>query len=162
MQEANESYQIRDIAFSCDDAKDQLQKRVSNGLKIIITDACRDEFQIYKHDGNPLDWNVNYNPQQHKPLDAKGFSGPKNTNIIRMCATSRGKKAAAGRGASLSVYTKSLSENMRRGENIYQLNENLSRDLRDKSQVPTYEIEGGEDFSNFFFLPSIVENATRF
>ena len=159
MKEPEKPSIIRKLAFSADEAMDLLQKRVEDGLKIVISDSCRSQFEVYREDlekkyGHNFNWNINYNPNIHKRVEKKGFSRPKFMNTIKMCAASKGQTAAAGCGNKMSAYTEALCDNLKRqGENIYTLNEGLTAALRDKSQSPEMSLMNVTNASTFCFLP---------
>ena len=161
MEEPDKPSKIRERAFSSDEATDLLQKRVNDGLKILISDACREQYEVYregleeKYGHNFEEWNIHYDPKIHQRVETKGFSRPKYMNTIKMCATSKGQMAAAGHGTSMSAYTEALSQNLNyQGENIYRLNERLTSALRDKAQSPEMSIINVDNASTFCFLPN--------
>ena len=77
MDDPENEQDIMHTAFSCDDAIKNIAEKVSEGLKIIISDACRSEFKKVLNDiesrtGNTFDSiNINFDP--NKP--SKDYAG---------------------------------------------------------------------------------------
>lgn len=70
MKDPEKEQDIMTTAFSCDLAIKRIAKKVTNGLKLIISDACRSEFKKVLNDigsrtGNTYESiNINYNPNK--------------------------------------------------------------------------------------------------
>ena len=96
MEDPEDEKDIIKTAFSCDDAIRDIAEKVSEGLKIIISDACRSEFKKVLNDigsrtGNTYDSiNINFDPnkssQDYATKQNKLVIGPNMAKEKSLCA----------------------------------------------------------------------------
>ena len=159
MEQPEKEFQIRYTAFSCEYVIDELAKYSSGGLKIIITDACRTEYlQVLKGIGSNNGFNFNnvsikFDPNNvNSDFTAKGVYW-ETRNIVRMCAASSGQAAEAPKGNALSIYTKSLLNNiLLPKQSIMDLNIKICTELEERDAKPEISFTApGEIVSSFRF-----------
>ena len=113
MEDPENEFQIQYRAFSCQSAIDRITKHSSSGLKIIITDCCRVEYEkVLKSIGSRNGFsfhNVNIKFEPNKVNSDTTEKWPTEIrNIVRICATSSAQAALAANGNALSIFTRSL------------------------------------------------------
>ena len=154
MIEPENDYQIKYRAFGCQAAIYKLASRVCSGLKIIITDACRTEYEnVLKGMGSKIGaaCSIKFVPNGVES-DASELEGDviKNVsndlelrNIVRMCASIDGQAAEAPRGSALSYYTRSMLKNiLTPNQSIMKLNISISEELKERDAKPEISIVG--------------------
>ena len=112
--------QLKFKTMSVDDVIKHIAEKCSKGLKIIICDACRSEYNKVLKDissrvGHEL--SAIHSDFHLKVESSKGRTKTiepciEKINIVRMNAASRGEEAEGGARSNLSSYTKVLTENL--------------------------------------------------
>ena len=148
MIEPENAYQIKFKAFGCHAAILQLARYVGSGLKIIITDACRTEYEkvlkgIRLKTGDA--YSIKFDPngiRNNVPDVQKNISDDVELrNVIRMCASIDGQAAEAPIGSSLSYYTQSMLNNiLTPNQSIMQMNIAISEGLKERDANPELSI----------------------
>ena len=120
MEDPKSESQLKFQTMSVDEVIKNIAKKCNNGLKIIICDSCRSEYNKVLKDISSRVGNVfssvhsNYHPDEEKQ---QGISKAidvciEKVSIVRMNAASRGETADGGARTNLSSYTKALTENL--------------------------------------------------
>ena len=151
--EAGSPEHIISTGFNCHNARNKLNNKVSIGLKIILSDCCREELSETKKNlgkifGADYDaWNEKYDPKIHMPDVTKGQDGSDSTavralkNVYHMCACASGQLAAApGHPDAMSHFTEALVASLKDSKlvhDIYTLKEAIVGTLREKDQTVT-------------------------
>ena len=163
MEDPAEECKILSTAFSVDEAIKKICYAASDGFKLIISDACREEYeQVLKtmasQTGVRYD-EVNIRFQKTKD-DNEDDDGPqkggkikKQKNLVRLFAVSQGQRATAGLREELSVYTKSLIKCLSiPNKSVFEISTMVSEDLEGRHTSSEILIKsGGKIVKDFRF-----------
>ena len=134
---------IETEGFDCHVAVRKLNNSAFTGLKIIISDCCRNET---KEITKSFTWNVNYDPNVHKPDLEKGCdkteSNESNTlkNTIQLCACTSGQSSKAPDNSDemshfTSALVSSISELSSTNANICSVKDAIVKKLSSRVQT---------------------------